>query len=83
VNADHIKHMAQVRQLYCPNMKTLTDNLPSMGKSLHEACHTLANDCTVIRIDELVSRLKTAEQALMRLRQAMVSRNGVERAGTG
>ena len=65
-----------VRQLYAPNMGTLTDNLPSMGESLRDACSTLANDCTIKRIDELVSRLKTAEQTLTRLRLAIVESHG-------
>ena len=68
--------MAQVRQLYSPNMGTLTDNLPSMGESLHEACNAQANDCTIMQIDELVSRLKTAEQSLTRLRLAIVESHG-------
>jgi hypothetical protein len=78
MNAGHIKHMAQVRQLYGPNLGTLTDNLPSMGDSLHDACNALANDCTIKRIDELVSQLKTAQQTLTRLRLA-----AVEKWGTG
>ena len=63
-----------VRQLYGPNLGTLTDNLPSMGESLQAACNTLADDCTLSRLDELVARLKTAEQSLTRLRLAMLQR---------
>jgi hypothetical protein len=66
-------HLAQTRQLYGPNLGTLTDNLPNMGESLQAACLTLANDCTLARIDELVSRLKTAEQTITRLRLAMIA----------
>ena len=28
MNADSVKHMTQTRQLYGPNLGTLTDNLP-------------------------------------------------------
>ncbi len=79
MSAALIKHMAQVRQLYGPNLGTLTDTLPGMGESLHDACNALANDCTIIHIDELLSRLKTAEQTLRRLRLAVF---GVEAWGT-
>ena len=82
MNAAHIKHLEQVRQLYGPNLGTLTDNLPSMGESLREACNALAHDCTLSRLDELVSRLKTAEQSLTRLRLAMLQRR-TEGHGTG
>ena len=71
--ADRIKHMNQVRQLYGPNLGTLTENLIPMGESLHDACIALADDCTVIRIDGLVSRLKTAEQTLSHLRRALIA----------
>ena len=71
-----------VRRLYGPNLGTLTDNLPSMGESLREACNALADDCTLSRLDELVSRLKTAEQSLTRLRLAMLQRR-TEGHGTG
>ena len=74
--------MAQVRQLYGPNMGTLTDNLPSMGVSLQLAFHALAADCTLARIDELVSQLKTSQQTLTRLRLAMLERR-TEGHGTG
>ena len=80
MNAARVKHLEQVRQLYGPNLGTLTDNLPSMGESLQEACNVLANDCTIMLIDELLSRLKTAEQSLTRLRLAVL---GVEAWGTG
>jgi hypothetical protein len=82
MNAALIKHLAQVRQLYGPNLGTLTDNLPSMGESLHDACNALADDCTLARTDELVSQLKTAEQSLTRLRLAMLERR-TEGHGTG
>ena len=68
--------MNQLRQLYAPSAETLTDNLIPMGESLQAAFNALATDCTVIRIDELVSRLKTAEQTLTRLRLAMIQREG-------
>ena len=71
-----------VRQLYAPTLGTLTDNLPSMGKSLHDACNALAADCTLARIDELVSQLKTSQQTVTRLRLAMIQRR-TERHGTG
>ena len=79
MNAAHVKHLDQVRQLYGPTLGTLTDNLPSMGVSLHDACNALASDCTIIHIDKLLSRLKTAEQSLTRLRLAML----IEKSGTG
>ena len=82
VNAAHIKCLDQVRQLYAPTQGTLTDNLPSMGESLRDACLALAADCTIIRLDELVARLKTAEQSLTRLRLAMLQRR-TEKHGTG
>jgi hypothetical protein len=53
-----------------------------MGESLHDACNALADDCTLARIDELVSQLKTAEQSLTRLRLAMLERR-TEGHGTG
>ena len=56
----------------------MTDNLGDLGQSLHFAFNALATDCTVTGIDELVSRLKTAEQTLTRLRLAMIQR---ERSG--
>ena len=65
-----------IRRLYGPNLGTLTDNLPSMGESLHEACNALVNDCTLVRIDELVSQLKTSQQTLTRLRLAIVESHG-------
>ena len=71
-----------VRRLYGPNLGTLTDNLPSMGESLREACNALAADCTLTKVDELVSRLKTAEQSLTRLRLVMLRRR-TEGHGTG
>ena len=85
MNAGLINHMAQVRQLYSPNMGTLTDNLPSMGESLQAACNALADDCTLARIDELVSRLKTAENTLVRIRLALAGprESNVQSGGTG
>ena len=76
MNAARVKHMTQVRQLYGPNLGTLTDNLPSMGVSLQSAFHALADDCTLSKIDELIVRLKTAEQSLTRLRLSMVEAHG-------
>ena len=81
MSSAHIKHLDQVRQLYGPTLGTLTDNLPSMGESLHEACNALAADCTLARIDELVSQLKTSQQTVTRLRLAMIQRR-IERHGT-
>jgi hypothetical protein len=46
------------------------------ANSLHFAFNALATDCTVTGIDELVSRLKTAEQTLTRLRLALIEREG-------
>ena len=80
MNAAFIKHMAQVQQLYGPNMGTLTDHLPSMGNSLHDACHALAAEPNLAQIDELVSQLKTAQQTVTRLGLAVL---GVEAWGTG
>ena len=71
-----------IRRLYGPNLGTLTDNLPNVGESLRDACLALAADCTIIRLDELVARLKTAEQSLTRLRLAMLQRR-TEKHGTG
>lgn len=51
--------------------ETPTVNLTDMADSLYDACTSLASDCTVTRIDELVARLKTAEQTLVRLRISM------------
>ena len=78
MNAD----MVRIHQLYGRTIGTLTDNLPSMGGSLHDACNALADDCTVIRLDELVSRLKTAEQQLTRLRLALIAERSTGH-GTG
>ena len=64
--------MYQLRLLYGPSVASMTDNLGDLGKSSHSAFNALAADCTVIRIDELVSRLKTAEQTLTRLRLALI-----------
>jgi hypothetical protein len=66
----------QLRQLYGANPGSLTANLPDMADSLRDACLALAADCTIIRLDELVSRLKTAEQTLTRLRVALVEKHG-------
>ena len=71
-----------IRRLYGPNLGTLTDNLPSMGESLRDACNALTDDCTLTKVDELVSRLKTAEQSLIRLRFVMLQRR-TEGHGTG
>ena len=64
--------IAQLRLLYGPSVASMTDNLSDLAQSLHFAFNTLATDCTVTRIDELVSRLKTAEQTLTRLRLALI-----------
>ena len=74
MNADSVKHLDLARRLYGMNLRTLTDNLPDIGESLRDGCLALANDCTLARIDELVSRLKTAEQTLTRLRLSMIER---------
>ena len=74
MNADSVKHLDLAQRLYGTNLGTLTDNLPNMGESLREACNALAANCTLARIDELVSRLKTAEQTLTRLRLSMIER---------
>ena len=68
--------MAQLRLLYGPSVASMTDNFGDLGQSLHIAFKALAADCTVNRIDELVSRLKTAEQTLTRLRLALIEREG-------
>jgi len=64
------------QQLYQPTMGTMTSQLPTMGESLNKACCALASDCTLPRIDELISRLKTAEQSLTRLRLALATNGG-------
>jgi hypothetical protein len=68
--------MAQLYRLYGPSVASMTDNLGDLGQSLHFAFNALATDCTVTGIDELVSRLKTAEQTLTRLRLALIEREG-------
>ena len=77
-----ISDIEKARLLYAPNLGTQTDNLPHMADSLRDACLALAADCTLPRIDQLVSRLKTAEQSLTRLRLAMID-SEIERHGTG
>jgi hypothetical protein len=78
----HRTDMDLVRQLYGANLGTQTSQLPIIGEALNEACCALADDCTLPRIDELVSRLKTAEQSLTRLRLAMISEQSTGH-GTG
>ena len=68
--------IAQLRLLYGPSVASMTDNLSDLGQSMHCAFNALATDCTLIRIDELISRLKTAEQTLTRLRLALIQREG-------
>ena len=75
-------HIEAARRLYGPNLGTQTDNLPDMADSLRDASLALANDCTIIRLDELVARLKTAEQSLTRLRVAMIAEQSTGH-GTG
>ncbi len=82
MSAALIKHMAQVRQLYGPNLGTLTDNMSSMGVSLQSACNALTAEPTLARIDELVSLLKTAHQTVTSFRLAMLERR-TEGHGTG
>ena len=71
-----IRDLELARRLYGPTIGTRTANLPSMGKSLHDACNSLAAEPTLASIDELVSRLKTAEQTVTRLRLAVVESHG-------
>ena len=68
--------MAQLRLLYGPSVASKTNNLVDLGQSLHVAFNALATDCSVTGIDELVSRLKAAEQTLTRLRLTMIQREG-------
>jgi hypothetical protein len=67
-------NIAQLRRLYGPSVASMTDNLGDLGQSLHFAFNALATDCTVTGIDELVTRLKTAEQTLTRWRLALIER---------
>lgn len=76
------RDMNLARRLYGPNLGTLTDNLPDIGESLQAACDALADDCTLARIDKLVSRLKTVQKTVTRLRLAMLERR-TEGHGTG
>lgn len=73
--------MNLAQRLYAPSVETMISNLPAMGKSLNDACLALADDCNLPRIDDLVSRFKTAEQTLTRLRLAMASEKRVSGDG--
>ena len=85
MNSGHIKHMAQVRQLYSPNMGTLTDNLPSMGDSLKAAANELARDCTLERVDSFLDRLQAAMNLTVHIRKAIAGErvSTVQSSGTG
>lgn len=85
MNAGHIKHMAQIQQLYGPNLGTLTDNLPNLGDSLKTAADELARDCTVQHVDEMLARLKGAEHNLVHIRKALAGprESNVQFGGTG
>ena len=65
--------MDHVHQLYGPNLRTLTDNLPSMGDSLKAAADELARDCTLERVDEMLARIKGAEHNLVHIRKALAA----------
>ena len=67
-------NIAQLYRLYGPSVASMTDSFGDLGQSLHFAFNDLATDCTIDRLDQLVSQLKTAEQTLTRLRLAMIER---------
>ncbi len=85
MNAARVKHLDQVRQLYGPNLGTLTDNMSSMGESLQAACYALADDCTLERVDLMLARLKGAEHTLVHIRKALAGprESTVQSGGTG
>jgi hypothetical protein len=77
-------HLEAVRQLYQPDIESMRRSLPDLGESLHTAAIELSRDCSVERVDLMITRLKGAESGLVHLRKALaVERGGVRGAGTG
>jgi len=58
-------------RLYQSNSDLIRSSLPDLGESLHAAADDLARDCTLERIDQMLSRIKGAETSLVRLRLAL------------
>ena len=51
----------------------LINHLVDMGESLNAACTDLARDSTPERCDQLIARLRGAEQALGQFRRTLVA----------
>ena len=85
MNAGHIKHMAQVRQLYGPTLGTLTANLGDLGDSLKTSADDLARNCNLERVDSFLARLQAAMNITVSIRKAIAGErvSTVQSSGTG
>ena len=66
-------YLAATKQPYQPNFDAMKNSLLDLGESLHIAAVDLASDCTLVRIDLMVSRLKGAEASLVHLRKTLAT----------
>ena len=63
---------ALAAKLYQSNADAMRARLPDLGESLHNAAIDRSRDCTLERIDQLLSRLKGAETSLLHLCRAVI-----------
>ena len=61
-----------VKLLYQSNADAIRTRLGDLGEALHIAANDLSHDCTLERVDALLSRLKGAETSLVHLRKTLV-----------
>jgi Arc/MetJ-type ribon-helix-helix transcriptional regulator len=59
------------RKLYQSNSDLIRSSLPDLGESLPAAAVDLARDCTLERVDKMLSRLRGAETSLLHLRRSL------------
>ena len=60
------------RQLYArPEASAMIARLPDLGEALRTSAIDLAKDPTLPRIDEMLARIKGAENSLMHLRRKL------------
>jgi len=69
VQCDIDKRLRQHVQL---DAGRIIKSLPDLGESLQSAAIDLSRDCTLDRVDLMLSRLKGAEACLVNLRKALL-----------
>jgi hypothetical protein len=64
------------RRMLTPSVENMIASLPDLGDSLNTAAVDLAHDCTLERVDMMLSRIKGAESSLIHLRKALAAEGG-------